>query len=65
MNWSCVMVGGIFVWSTVYYIVWGRYTYTPPNETIDDYIEDISSYDVGKTEASAMHVEEKTVEVDM
>jgi peptidoglycan biosynthesis protein MviN/MurJ (putative lipid II flippase) len=41
MNWGCVMVGGVFIWATVYYIVWGRYTYTPPKETIEDYLKAI------------------------
>jgi len=39
MNWACVMVGGTVVLATAYYIVWGRKSYTPPNETIEDYIE--------------------------
>jgi choline transport protein len=39
MNWAVVMVGGPFILSTVYYVVWGRKTYTPPVETIEDYME--------------------------
>jgi choline transport protein len=39
MNWSCAMVGGTVVLATVYYLVWGRKLYTPPVETIEDYIE--------------------------
>jgi uncharacterized membrane protein (DUF485 family) len=39
MNWAIVMAGGVIVLATVYYIIWGRKTYTPPNETIEDYME--------------------------
>jgi amino acid transporter len=39
MNWAIVMVGGPIILSTIYYIVWGRKTYTPPVETIEDYVE--------------------------
>jgi amino acid transporter len=39
MNWACLMVGGVILLATVYYIIWGRKTYSPPNETIEDYIE--------------------------
>jgi amino acid transporter len=38
MNWACLMVGGVILLATVYYI-WDRKTYSPPNETIEDYIE--------------------------
>jgi hypothetical protein len=39
MNWSCAMVGGIILFATVYYVIWGRKTYSPPKETIEDYIQ--------------------------
>jgi choline transport protein len=39
MNWACALVGGVALLATVYYIVWGRKTYTPPKETIEDYIK--------------------------
>jgi amino acid transporter len=39
MNWACAMFGGIIILATVYYIIWGRKQYTPPNETVEDYIE--------------------------
>jgi hypothetical protein len=38
MNWAVVMVGGPIILATIYYIVWGRKTYTPPEETVEDYI---------------------------
>ena len=25
--------------ATVYYVIWGRKTYAPPNETVEDYIK--------------------------
>jgi hypothetical protein len=39
MNWAIVMVGGVTLLATAYYIVWGRKTYSPPNETVEDYIK--------------------------
>ena len=30
MNWNITMFGGITIFSTVYYIVYGRFQYTPP-----------------------------------
>ena len=38
MNWAIVMVGGPIVLATVYYIILGRKSYTPPHETVEDYI---------------------------
>jgi len=39
MNWGIVMVGGPIVLATVYYIAWGRKSFTPPKETVEDYIQ--------------------------
>jgi amino acid transporter len=39
MNWSCVMVGGVVILATIYYVIWARKTYTPPEDTIEDYIK--------------------------
>jgi hypothetical protein len=39
MNWSIVLVGGIIILATAYYIAWGRKQYTPPDETAEDIIE--------------------------
>jgi hypothetical protein len=41
MNWACVMVGGVSLIVTLWYIVLGRKSYTPPKETIEDYTERI------------------------
>jgi amino acid transporter len=38
-NWGCVMVAGVVILATIYYMIWGRKTYTPPNDTIEDFIE--------------------------
>jgi hypothetical protein len=38
MNWAILMLGGPIVLATVYYLLGGRKTYTPPDETVDDYI---------------------------
>jgi amino acid transporter len=39
MNWGCVMVGGVVILATVYYVISGRKSYTPPTDTIDDFLE--------------------------
>jgi hypothetical protein len=39
MNWACAMVGGVALLATIYYVIWGRKVYAPPNETIEDFIE--------------------------
>jgi hypothetical protein len=39
MNWAVVMVGGPIILATVYYITWGHKSYTPPDETVEDFIE--------------------------
>jgi amino acid transporter len=39
MNWAILMVGGVVFSATVYYVVYGRYQYSPPNETVEDYIQ--------------------------
>jgi amino acid transporter len=39
MNWAIAMVGGVTLLATIYYIAWGRNTYTPPMETIEVYLE--------------------------
>jgi hypothetical protein len=38
MNWAAVMVGGVAFLATIYYVIWGRTHYSPPNETVEDYI---------------------------
>jgi hypothetical protein len=32
MNWGIVMYGGVIIFSTIYYVFWGRHTYRPPTE---------------------------------
>jgi hypothetical protein len=39
MNWAVLMVGGVALFATIYYIIWGRKQYSPPNETVEDYIQ--------------------------
>jgi hypothetical protein len=38
MNWAILMVGGITVLASIYYLIWGRKQYSPPNVTVEDYI---------------------------
>jgi amino acid transporter len=58
MNWACVMVGGTVVLATGYYIVWGRKTYTPPTETIEDFMDRYQSSSSSEKESSAVDAEE-------
>jgi hypothetical protein len=51
MNWAVLMVGGVALLATLYYIVWGRKQYSPPNDTVEDYIM--------RAEAGPSEVEEK------
>jgi hypothetical protein len=60
MNWAILMVGGVALLATIYYIIWGRKQYLPPNETVKDYI---SRYEMDGTEASD-GVAEKSVVVE-
>jgi len=32
MNWGILMYGAVIIFATVYYIIWGRHTYTPPTD---------------------------------
>jgi amino acid transporter len=39
MNWAILMVGGVILLATIYYLVYGRKQYSPPNDTVEDYIQ--------------------------
>jgi amino acid transporter len=58
MNWACVMVGGTVVLATAYYIVWGRKSYTPPKETIEDFMERFQTTSESEKEPSTTVVED-------
>jgi hypothetical protein len=45
MNWGIVMYGGVVILSGFYYIIWARKTYTPPGETLEDFMT-TNEYDV-------------------
>jgi amino acid transporter len=57
MNWAIVMVGGVALLATIYYIIWGRKTYTPPKETIEDYMERYQGTTTSEKEGSVELVE--------
>ena len=38
MNWAILLLGGPIILATIYYFLGGRKIYTPPDQTIDDYI---------------------------
>jgi amino acid transporter len=44
MNWGIIMYGGVIILATVYYMVRGRYHYTPPDETIKDAALDVDTF---------------------
>jgi hypothetical protein len=62
MNWACVMVGGLVLLATIYYIIWGRKSYRPPVETIDDYIKGYQTTTSSEKEGSGGLAERRSVE---
>jgi amino acid transporter len=65
MNWGIAMVGGVALLATIYYIIWGRKTYTPPNETIEDYMERYGTWSEKGVSGSVVEVSVKTEKRDM
>jgi amino acid transporter len=63
MNWASTLVGGIVLLATGYYILWGRKLYSPPDETVEDYIQ--RSEREESDGVGAEMVPEKRVEVEM
>ena len=67
MNWAIVMVGGVILLATVYYIIWARKSYTPPTETIEDYmkryLETATSEKEESVEVVESNLEAKTTEL--
>jgi hypothetical protein len=53
MNWGILMVGGPVVLASAYYFLGGRRTYTPPYETVDDYIGRYEATTVSEREISS------------
>jgi hypothetical protein len=62
MNWAVVMVSGPIIFATIYYIVWGRKTYTPPDETVEDYIVRYEATTESENEMSGGVLEEMAAE---
>jgi amino acid transporter len=58
MNWAIVMVGGTVFLASVYYIVWGRKTYTPPTETIEDFMDRYETSSSSEKDVSAVDPQE-------
>jgi hypothetical protein len=38
MNWAVVLFGGVIILATVYYVMWGRKLYSPPQETLERFV---------------------------
>jgi hypothetical protein len=36
MNWGCLIYGSVIIFSTIYYIAWGRKNFIVPEEGIDE-----------------------------
>jgi amino acid transporter len=55
MNWGCLMYGTVIIFSTSYYLVWGRHSYSPPSEQVKQMIVNADSFYIGsdKSEAEA------------
>jgi hypothetical protein len=63
MNWAIVMLGGPVVLATAYYLLGGRRTYTPPTETVDDFIDRYeAATQSSETELGSAVAEEKVPE---
>jgi hypothetical protein len=63
MNWAIALVGGIALLATIYYIIWARYTYSPPDDTVEDYIQRFNATSASsEKEGSAAFADEKVPE---
>jgi hypothetical protein len=59
MNWAVVMLGGVIILATVHYFTGGQKKYTPPHETVDDYIERCEATTASEKTMSSGVAEEK------
>jgi len=59
MNWAVVMVGGPIVLSSIYYVAHGRKSYSPPDATVEDYLE---RYEASSDEKSGVAADEKAMD---
>lgn len=64
MNWACAMVGGVALLATIYYVIWGRKVYAPPNETIEDFIERYQAMSASPEKYANGGLAEKSVEAE-
>ena len=63
MNWAILMLGGPIVLATAYYLVGGRKTYKPPEETVDDFIDRYeATTELSKKEVSSGILEKKAAD---
>jgi hypothetical protein len=44
MNWGIAMYGGIVVFATVYYLIWGRHSYISPRESVKEVAEAVQRF---------------------
>jgi hypothetical protein len=63
MNWAILMLGGPIVLATVYYLLGGRNTYMPPEQTVDNFIDRYQvTTESSKKEMSSGIAEEKAAD---
>jgi choline transport protein len=65
MNWAILMVGGVALLATIYYILWGRKQYSPPTDTVEDYVLRTQTGTTSEKEASGGVVEKEAEERDL
>ena len=51
MNWGCVMYGFIIIFSTGYYIIFGKHTYKPPTEQVKQIVVEQDQFYVGSEDS--------------
>jgi len=62
MNWGILMYGAIVIFATIYYVIWGRHTYSPPNEQVMQAVIAPDEFYVG-SDRSEPEVEQERVEI--
>jgi amino acid transporter len=53
MNWGSLMYGVVVIFATVYYLIWGRHSYSPPSEQVKQMIVTPDSFYLGSDKSEA------------
>jgi len=62
MNWAIAVVGGIILLATIYYVAYGRRVYTPPDQSVEGYIEQYEATAASDRVSSSVLFDEKAPE---